>query len=109
MVTPAALVMAPPARLTGLFPKNSAGLIQFSRNFCNTATSSSASKQRARLYERFHDHCTGNDQALCTGVLAADTLRLDSRQSYRAFAQGRALSWCSVSIVLLTSGSGSKS
>jgi hypothetical protein len=33
MVTPEALVMAPPARLMGLLPKNSAGLTQPSRNF----------------------------------------------------------------------------
>src|ERR1035438_1952844 len=38
MVTPAALVMAPPARLIGLLPKNSAGLTQPSRNFWNGAT-----------------------------------------------------------------------
>src|SRR3954447_22215586 len=34
MVTPAALVIAPPARLIGLLPKNSAGRTQFSRNRC---------------------------------------------------------------------------
>jgi len=33
-VTPEALVMAPPARLIGLFPKKRAGRTQFSRNFC---------------------------------------------------------------------------
>jgi hypothetical protein len=38
MVTPDALVMAPPARLSGLLPKNSAGRTQLSRNFCNTGT-----------------------------------------------------------------------
>ncbi len=33
MVMPEAVVIAPPARLMGLLPKNSAGLSQFSRNF----------------------------------------------------------------------------
>jgi hypothetical protein len=33
MVTPDALVIAPPARLMGLLPKNRAGRTQFSRNF----------------------------------------------------------------------------
>src|SRR5271165_954069 len=33
MVTPDAVVIAPPARLIGLLPKNSAGLTQCSRNF----------------------------------------------------------------------------
>jgi hypothetical protein len=32
MVTPEAVVMAPPARLMGLLPKNSAGRSQLSRN-----------------------------------------------------------------------------
>jgi hypothetical protein len=32
MVTPEALVIAPPARLIGLLPKKSAGLTQLSRN-----------------------------------------------------------------------------
>src|SRR5215472_16777995 len=39
MVTPAALVMAPPARLIGLLPKNSAGRTPFSRNLCSIAIS----------------------------------------------------------------------
>src|SRR5208337_2878182 len=38
MVTPEAVVIAPPARLMGLLPKNSAGLTQFSRNFRNNGT-----------------------------------------------------------------------
>jgi hypothetical protein len=33
MVTPAAVVIAPPARLMGLLPKNSVGRTQPSRNF----------------------------------------------------------------------------
>jgi hypothetical protein len=39
MVTPAALVIAPPARLIGLLPKNSAGRTQFSRNRCSISIS----------------------------------------------------------------------
>jgi hypothetical protein len=42
MVTPEAVVMAPPARLMGLLPKKSAGLTQFSRNFSKKDTPASA-------------------------------------------------------------------
>src|SRR5580658_7365638 len=48
MVTPEAVVMAPPARLMGLLPKKSAGRTQFSRNFLKKDTPASAQEQRAR-------------------------------------------------------------
>ena len=38
MVMPEAVVMAPPARLMGLLPKNSAGRSQLSRNLSNNDT-----------------------------------------------------------------------
>ena len=57
MVTPEAVVMAPPARLMGLLPKNRAGLSQFSRNLSNVDTmtprseiESSARREGAGLF-----------------------------------------------------------
>jgi hypothetical protein len=54
MVAPEALVMAPPARLMGLLPKNSAGLTQLSRNFSSRDTAEPPEPQEllARLKEK---------------------------------------------------------
>src|SRR6185503_1126886 len=59
MVTPAALVIAPPARLMGLLPKNSAGRTQFSRNRCII---SSPPRQKTRFSPR---HSAGTRFHIC--------------------------------------------
>src|SRR5664280_1612913 len=52
MVTPEALLMAPPARLMGLLPKKRAGRTQFSRNFCINDTLPPNSQTNGSQLER---------------------------------------------------------